>query len=182
MLNGSNFESAYLKRTDFTNVNLSGALMTKVRMENCRFESSNLAGASFIDAELTDCTFSQDCDFNGTSFKGADLDGVDFNGADLTNANLSGCSTIGLKGTMPQLPLDCRIEPRHDRSSGHSTGVAIDTLATGHVLPSRSTKAATAMASARRAIDCIANEHLAHEKRATHGCPFSWLAFPSRTP
>ena len=78
-------------------------------MENCRFESSNLAGASFIDAELTDCIFSQDYDFNGTSFKGADLDGVDFDGADLTNANLSGCSTKGLKGTLPQLPLDCRI-------------------------------------------------------------------------
>lgn len=124
MLNGSNFESAYLKRTFFTNVNLSGALMTKVRMEDCRVEASNLAGASFIDAELTDCTFSQDCDFNGTSFKGADLEGVDFNGADLTNANLSGCSTKGLKGTLPQLPLDCRI--------GRDTTVVSDS--TGAVL------------------------------------------------
>ena len=130
MLNGSNFESTYLKRTFFTNVNLSGALMTKVRMENCRFESSNLAGASFIDAELTDCTFSQDCDFNGTSFKGADLDGVDFAGADLTNANLSGCSTIGLKGLHPQLPLDCRIEIDLEIRTD-TAGVAIDTLATG---------------------------------------------------
>ena len=130
MLNGSNFESAYLKRTFFTNVNLSGVLMTKVRMENCRVESSNLAGASFIDAELTDCTFSQDCDFNGTSFKGADLNGVDFNGADLTNANLSGCSTAGLKGTHPQLPLDCRIEIDLEILTDTS-GVAIDTLITG---------------------------------------------------
>ena len=124
MLNGSNFESAYLKRTFFTNVNLSGALMTKVRMEDCRVEASNLAGASFIDAELTDCTFSQDCDFNGTSFKGADLEGVDFNGADLTNANLSGCSTKGLKGTLPQLPLDCRIG-RDTTVVSDSTGAEI---------------------------------------------------------
>ena len=109
MLNGSNFESTYLKRTDFTNVNLSGALMTKVRMENCNLESSKFAGASFVDARLTDCTFSSDCDFNGTSFKGADLTGVNFNGADLTNANLTGCSTTGLKGALPQLPLDCRV-------------------------------------------------------------------------
>ena len=130
MLNGSNFESAYLKRTFFTNVNLSGVLMTKVRMENCRVESSNLAGASFIDAELTDCTFSQDCDFNGTSFKGADLNGVDFGGADLTNANLSGCSTTGLKGVHPQLPLDCRIEIDLEILTDTS-GVAIDTLITG---------------------------------------------------
>ena len=124
MLNGSNFESAYLKRTFFTNVNLSGALMTKVRMEDCRVEASNLAGASFIDAELTDCTFSQDCDFNGTSFKGADLEGVDFSGADLTNANLSGCSTKGLKGTLPQLPLDCRIG-RDTTVVSDSTGAEI---------------------------------------------------------
>ena len=124
MLNGSNFESTYLKRTFFTNVNLSGALMTKVRMEDCRVEASNLAGASFIDAELTDCTFSQDCDFNGTSFKGADLEGVDFSGADLTNANLSGCSTKGLKGTLPQLPLDCRIG-RDTTVVSDSTGAEI---------------------------------------------------------
>lgn len=130
MLNGSNFESAYLKRTFFTNVNLSGVLMTKVRMENCRVESSNLAGASFSDAELTDCTFSQDCDFNGTSFKGADLNGVDFGGADLTNANLSGCSTNGLKGVHPQLPLDCRIEIDLEILTDTS-GAAIDTLITG---------------------------------------------------
>ena len=124
MLNGSNFESTYLKRTFFTNVNLSGALMTKVRMEDCRVEASNLAGASFIDAELTDCTFSQDCDFNGTSFKGADLEGVDFSGANLTNANLSGCSTKGLKGTLPQLPLDCRIG-RDTTVVSDSTGAEI---------------------------------------------------------
>ena len=130
MLNGSNFESAYLKRTFFTNVNLSGVLMTKVRMENCRVESSNLAGASFSDAELTDCTFSQDCNFNGTSFKGADLNGVDFGGADLTNANLSGCSTNGLKGVHPQLPLDCRIEIDLEILTDTS-GAAIDTLITG---------------------------------------------------
>lgn len=130
MLNGSNFESAYLKRTFFTNVNLSGVLMTKVRMENCRVESSNLAGASFSDAELTDCTFSQDCDFNGTSFKGADLNGVDFGGADLTNANLSGCSTTGLKGVHPQLPLDCRIEIDLEILTD-TAGVATDTVITG---------------------------------------------------
>ena len=125
-LNGSNFESAYIKRTDFSNVNLSGALMTKVRMENCRVESSNLAGASFINAALTDCTFSADCDFNGTSFKGADLAGVDFNGVDLTNANLAGCSTKGLKGTLPLLPLDCRIG-RDTTVVSDSTGAVIST-------------------------------------------------------
>ena len=130
MLNGSNFERAYLKRTDFIKVNLSGALMTKVRMENCRLEATNLSGSSFVDASLTDCTFSEDCNFNGTSFKGADLNGVDFGGADLTNANLSGCSTTGLKGVHPQLPLDCRIEIDLEILTDTS-GVAIDTLITG---------------------------------------------------
>ena len=130
MLNGSNFESAFLKRTDFRNVNLSGALMTKVRMENCRLEATNLSGASFVDASLTDCTFSEDCKFNGTSFKGADLHGVDFGGADLTNANLSGCSTQGLKGLQPQLPLDCRIEIDLEIRTD-TAGVAIDTVVTG---------------------------------------------------
>ena len=126
LLNGSNFESAYLKRTDFTHVNLSGALMTKVRMEYCRMESSNLSGTSFIDAELTDCTFDADCKFNGTSFKGADLSGVNFNGADLTNANLTGCSTQNLYGTVPQLPLDCRIG-RDTTVVRDSTGTLIRT-------------------------------------------------------
>lgn len=130
MLNGSNFESAYLKRTDFTQVNLSGAVMTKVRMENCNLESTKLAGASFIDAKLTDCTFSEDCDFNGTSFKGADLTGVNFNGADLTNANLAGCSTKGLTGSLPQLPLDCRIE-RDMKVLKDSTGVELGQIDLG---------------------------------------------------
>ena len=104
--------------------------MTKVRMENCNLESTKLAGASFIDAELTDCTFSEDCDFNGTSFKGADLTGVNFNGADLTNANLAGCSTKGLTGSLPQLPLDCRIE-RDMKVLKDSTGVELGQIDLG---------------------------------------------------
>ncbi|MGB0150380.1 MAG: pentapeptide repeat-containing protein, partial [Flavobacteriales bacterium] len=129
-LNGSSFEGAYLKYTDFINVNLSGTLMTKVRLENCDFESSVLAGASLVEAELTGCTFGEDCNFNGTSFKNARLTGVNFNGANLTNADLSGCTTRGLKGKVPLLPEDCQI--KFDLKINRDTaGVATDTLTLG---------------------------------------------------
>lgn len=127
ILNGSSFEGAYLKYTDFINVNLSGTLMTKVRLENCEFEATVLAGASLVEAELTNCTFSEDCNFNGTSFRNARLTGVDFNGANLTNADLSGCTTRGLKGKVPLLPEDCQI--KFDLKITRDTaGVATDTL------------------------------------------------------
>lgn len=75
-----------LENVDFTNANLSGAILKDITFKNIDFTYANLSGAKLLYSNFTDRVT-----LRGTNFKDADLSGANFN-----NANLLWCTFEGV--------------------------------------------------------------------------------------
>lgn len=86
----SSWCGVYAKAQDFSDVNLTGSLLTdanlenaifaEANLENVDFSRSNLKKASFVNANLRGADF-ENCNLLGADFRGAVLEGSQFRGA-----------------------------------------------------------------------------------------------------
>lgn len=90
----SSWCGVYAKAQDFSDVDLTGSLLTdanleqaifaEANLENVDFSRSNLKKASFVNANLRGADF-ENCNLIGADFRGAILEGSQFRGAVLKN-------------------------------------------------------------------------------------------------
>ena len=86
----SSWCGVYAKAQDFSDVDLTGSLLTdanlesaifaEANLENVDFSRSNLKKASFVNANLRGADF-ENCNLIGADFRGAILEGSQFRGA-----------------------------------------------------------------------------------------------------
>jgi uncharacterized protein YjbI with pentapeptide repeats len=107
-LAGAKLGDIKLQNMDWKNVNLSGADLAKAEVHYCRFPEGNfvdtnfkgahLGGSSFHDANLENADFAS-ADLSGTSFKRANCKGVKFAKTKLQHADLCGADFTGAQLT-----------------------------------------------------------------------------------
>jgi uncharacterized protein YjbI with pentapeptide repeats len=111
-MNGANLDWAYLKDTDFTTTDLSGA-----KCRNAYFSNAKMAGAKLSDALLNRANFFQsDCsnvDFREANLRGASFVDVNLEGSRFDRSKVYGLSAWNILGR-PESQQDLLLTPRDE--------------------------------------------------------------------
>ncbi len=81
-------EIGAIKKLKLSGVDLKGASLAGLHLDQCDCQAANLSGANFQEAVLNKCDFTG-ANLTKANLSGAKLKGSDFSGADLSGANLT---------------------------------------------------------------------------------------------